>query len=393
MTILCIATYFKGDAFLRECHRQGCTVLLLTAETHASAAWPRDAIAELHTIARGASDADVRQVVASMARRHALARVAALDDFDVEMGAMVREFLQVPGFGRTVAARFRDKLTMRNTARRLGVPVPEFTSVFNDEEVNEWTARVQPPWVLKPRSSAAATGIRTIAGRDALWPALENPLEGRGAYLLEQFVKGDVYHVDAIVYRGEIVFASASRYGRPPMQIAHEGGVFITRRLQDDSPEAKPLLDANRRLLTGFGLVHGVSHTEFIRSDAGVVFLETSARVGGAYIADVIEAATGVNLWAEWAKVAIAGDDGPYEPPKARTDSAGLALCLARQPDPDLSGYDDPDIVTRIRKAHHAGLIVRSADPRRVETLLDDYAGRFSRDFLATMPAPERPVE
>ena len=30
MTILCIATYFKGDAYLRECRRLGCTVLLLT---------------------------------------------------------------------------------------------------------------------------------------------------------------------------------------------------------------------------------------------------------------------------------------------------------------------------------------------------------------------------
>jgi biotin carboxylase len=393
MTILCIATYFKGETFLRECRRQGCTVLLLTAEIHASAEWPHEAIAEMHTIARGASDADIRRLVASIARRHRIARVAALDDFDVEMGAMVREFLQVPGFGRTVAARFRDKLTMRTTARRLGIAVPEFTGVFNDEDVSAWTSRVPPPWVLKPRSSAAATGIKTIAGRDALWPALENPIDGRGAYLLEQFVKGDVYHVDSIVYRGEVVFSVASRYGRPPMQIAHEGGIFITRRLPNESAEATRLIETNRRLLAGFGLVHGVSHSEFIGSDAGVVFLETSARVGGAYIVDVVEAATGVNLWAEWAKVAIAADDGPYDPPAARSDSAGLALCLARQAEPDLSGYTDPDIVTRIRKPHHAGLIVRSPDPRRVEALLDDYAHRFSRDFLATMPAPERPAE
>ena len=76
MTILCIATYFKGEAFLRECRRQGCTVLLLTAETHASAAWPHDAIAEMHTIARGASDADIRRLVSSVARRHRIGRGA-----------------------------------------------------------------------------------------------------------------------------------------------------------------------------------------------------------------------------------------------------------------------------------------------------------------------------
>ena len=181
------------------------------------------------------------------------------------------------------------------------------------------------------------------------------------------------------------------------MQIAHDGGVFVTRRLPDASSEAAVLLDRNRRLLTGFGLVNGVSHTEFIGTSTAdgrrVTFLETSARVGGAYIADVIEAATGVNLWHEWAKLEIAGEDGPYEVPPARGDSAGIALCLARQPEPDLSGYTDAEIVTRIRKPYHAGMILRSPDSQRVESLLNDYTERFTLDFLATMPVPDRPLE
>src|SRR5262245_43774806 len=119
LTILCVATYFKGEAFLRECHRLGCRVLLLTSETLANAEWPRDAIAEIHIIVRNAPEADVRRAVAGIARRHSIARVAALDDFDVELGAMIREFLQLPGIGRTIAARFRDKLAMRTEAQRL----------------------------------------------------------------------------------------------------------------------------------------------------------------------------------------------------------------------------------------------------------------------------------
>jgi len=392
-TILCIATYFKGEAFLRECRRLGAAVLLLTSDTLGGADWPRDSIGETLTIPRTASEADVRRVVASAARRHPISRVAALDDFDVELGAMLREFLQVRGFGRTVASRFRDKLTMRTEARRLGLNVPAFTGVFNDAEVTEWTSRVAPPWVLKPRSSAAATGIRKIAGQQDLWPALQAAGDERAMCLLEQFVSGDVYHVDSIVRNGTIVFAVASKYGRPPMQVAHDGGVFVTRRLADDSPDALALLEANRTLLTGFELRNGVSHTEFIMTGTRVTFLETSARVGGAYIVDVVEAATGVNLWREWAKIELAGEDGAYEAPCARTDAAGIALCLARQDRPDLSRYDDPEIVKRIPKAHHAGLIVRSPDHRRVESLLDDYSRRFSHDFLATMPAPERPVE
>src|SRR5262249_25614492 len=249
------------------------------------------------------------------------------------------------------------------------------------------------PWVLKPRSSAASTGIRKIDRLEDLWPALHAAGDERPNCLLEQFITGDVCHVDSIVHDGRIVAAVASRYGRPPFEVAHQGGVFVTRRLADDSPDAAKLLDANRRLLTGFDLRNGVSHTEFILGADGVAFLETSARVGGAYIVDVIEAATGVNLWREWAKLELAGPSAGYELPRVDKACAGIALCLARQEQPDTTGFTDPEIIKRITKAHHAGLIVRSTDYDRVAALLDDYTARFSSDFLATMPAPARPVE
>jgi biotin carboxylase len=390
MTILCIATYLKGEAFIRECHRLGCRVLLLTVDTLAAADWPREAVLEIHTISRASTDDEIRRVVGGIARRQRIDRVAALDDFDVEMAGMLREFLQLPGFGRTVSARFRDKLMMRTTARRLGLRVPEFTGVFNDEEVSAWAARIPPPWVLKPRSSAAAIGIRKIRSVEELWSALQAAGTDRAYCVLEAFVSGDVYHVDSIVRNGDVVFAMASKYGCPPMQIAHDGGVFVTRRLPDAAPEAARLLDANRTLVAGFGLRNGVAHTEFIGPD---LFLETSARVGGAFIVDVVEAASGVNLWREWAKLEIAGDDGSYETPLPQAHFAGIALCLSRQEHPDLSAYTDPEIVTKLRKPHHAGVIVRSPDSDRVRTLLDNYAERFTKDFLATLPVPERPLE
>src|SRR5256885_627329 len=215
LTILCIATYFKGESFIRECRRQGCRVVLLTSDALLTAAWPREAIDDIHSVARDASDAEIRRRVDAIARQHSIDRVAALDDFDVEMGAMVREHLQVPGIGRTVASRFRDKLAMRVNAQALGIPVPEFSAVFNDHAVDEWTRRVPAPWVLKPRSSAAAIGIRKVADRDELWRALHAAGDQRSNGILEQFVAGDVYHVDSIVWRGEVVFAIPFKYGRP----------------------------------------------------------------------------------------------------------------------------------------------------------------------------------
>src|SRR4051794_21019543 len=266
MTILCIATYFKGGPFLEEAKRCGATVILLTADALSNAAWPRGAIDEIQTVARDAGDVAVKRAVDAIARRHCIDRIAALDDFDVEVAAMLREHLQVAGMGRTTASRFRDKLAMRTKARSNGLPVPEFTPTFTDAQVNDWIARVPPPWVLKPRSSAAAIGIRKVSDRDELWRALDAAGDQRSNTLLEQFVAGDVYHVDSILWKGAVVFAVAHKYGRPPMEIAHEGGLFITRRLADASEEGRALLEMNVRLQAALGLQRGVSHTEFIRA-------------------------------------------------------------------------------------------------------------------------------
>jgi hypothetical protein len=207
-------------------------------------------------------------------------------------------------------------------------------------------------------------------------------------------VAGDVCHVDSIVYERQLLAAIPSRYGTPPFDVSHGGGVFTTRLMERGSSEATAVLDLNERVLTSLGLVRGVSHSEYIRGrDGRLVFLETSARVGGAHIADLIEAATGINMWAEWAKIEIAGGKQPYAVPAIRTDYAGLLVSLARQDAPDLSGYSDPEVVWRMQKPNHAGLIVRSPSFARVNELLDSYTERFKHDFTATLPAALTPFD
>jgi biotin carboxylase len=394
LTLLCIATYRKGDEFLRECRRQGCRVLLLTDESLREADWPREAIDEFYYIRRDMPEADIRKGAAFLARGERLDRIVALDDFDVELAAMLREYLQVPGLGQTGARGFRDKLAMRGRARDAGLRCPEFVHPVNYARLHEWTARVPPPWVLKPRSQAAAIGIRRIGGEADLWPALEATGDERADYVLEQFVPGDVFHVDSLVFEGRVVFSSASRYGTPPMAVAHEGGIFVTRTLPEGDDTVRALKAENARLLDAFGLSRGVSHTEFIRAaDETIYFLETSARVGGAYIVDVVEAATGVNLWREWAKIEIAGDAGTYAAPAPKGQHAGIVLSLARQEWPDTSRYTDPEIVMRVNKRHHAGLVVSSPDDARVRELLESYPARFYADFHASAPPPARAAD
>ncbi len=118
-----------------------------------------------------------------------------------------------------------------------------------------------------------------------------------------------------------------------------------------------------------------------------------ASRVGGANIAETVEAATGLNLWAEWARIETATPDHPYVIGEHRRDYSGIIISLARQERPDTSGYTDREIVWRMNKEFHAGLIVASPDAERVRNLLDDYTSRFYQDFYTSAPPPEHPTE
>jgi biotin carboxylase len=338
--------------------------------------------------------ADIVGAVTHLARNHKLDRIVALDEYDMETAATLREHLRIPGMGLTTMRYFRDKLAMRMRALDRGVRVPDFVPIVNHADIRYYLDHVPGPWVLKPRQEASAIGIKKIHAPDELWPLLEQLGDKQSTYLLEKFVPGDVYHVDSVVSESEVVFANVSQYGKPPMNVAQGGGIFTTFTVPRGGGADSALRAINRDLIAALGLVRGVAHAEFIHAhaDGEFYFLECAARVGGAYINEMVEAATGINLWREWARIEIAGGDGSYKLPAVREDYAGVILSLARQADPDTSSYNDPEVYLRIKKHHHAGLVLRSSDPQRIPTLLETYARRFAEEFLAVEPPRDKPT-
>ena len=394
LTILCVSSYEKGQEFIRTCKAMGCRVLLLTAEKLRNASWPFECIDEIFTMPEDLPLQGLINAVSYTARSQPIDRIVALDEFDMENVSALREHLRIPGMGLTTVRYFRDKLAMRARAREAGIQVPEFAHVLNYDHLREFMARIPGPWLLKPRSQASGIGMKKIHSPEELWPWLEQLRDQQSYYLLEQFVPGSVYHVDSVVSEHTLVFAEAHAYGTPPLDTSHHGGVFTTRTLPREAEEAKSLHEINRNLLGGLGLLRGVTHAEFLKShaDGKFYFIEVAARVGGAYISDVIEAATGINLWREWAGLELGAGKQPYELPEVRRDYAGVILSLARQERPDTSAYTDPEIICRVTKYHHAGFILKSPSHERIKHLLDSYSNRFRDDFLATQPVPDKPT-
>ena len=399
LTIVCLATYFKGADFIRECKEHGCNVILITKEKMLKEDWPRESLDDLIAVPNDAGPALFIDLLAFLARKARIDRVIALEEFDVVTAALMREHLCLPGLSSSGAKVFRDKLSMAVHSQRAGINVPDFIPLVNADEVREFMERVPGPWIIKPRSDVSAIGIRKVNEPEEVWRAIdemnerENLRERASYYILARFIPGEVFHVDSVVSDGKIVFAGTNQYGRPPMQVAHQGGAYVSRTLERGSTDEKTLLATNKKLVKALGLERGATHAEFIKSDADgkFYFLEIAARVGGAYIAEVLDAASGVNLWREWARLEIADGKARAKITPSRKEYAGIILSLAKQEQPDTSAYVDQEIIYRVKKRHHAGLIVRAPRLERVNKLLDEYGRRFLEDFVAVAPPPERP--
>lgn len=394
-TFVCISNFFKGADFLISLKKLGNTVFLVTTEKLREKPWPFEYIDEVFYMEGQDIDWNLEHLllgVSNLMKSNQVDAVVALDDFDVEKATYLRENLRIAGMGQTTGRYFRDKLAMRMRAKSCGISNPQFCSLFNDHDINTFADTVAPPWVLKPRSEASANGIIKVYDKETLWITINEMGNNRFKYLVEQFRPGDVYHCDSLILNGKIIFSMTSRYLATPMEISQGGGIFRSANIPYNSEDDKAIKKINEEVIKGFGLKHGAAHSEYIKckEDGRIYFLETSSRVGGAHLAEMVAAASGINLWAEWAAIENALVKGMnYKLPKVKKDYAGIVLTLSKFENPDLSSFDDSEVCFRVPLDYHAGLIVNSDKHEKVLELLDNYADRLVQDFATVAAAPE----
>lgn len=390
-TFICISNYFKGTDFIIQLKALGNKVYLVTSEKLRDKPWPKEYIDEIFYMQGSDVEWNLEHLflgVSNLMKSNKVDAIVALDDYDVEKATYLRENLRIDGMGQTTGRYFRDKLAMRMRAKSCGIPIPAFCSLFNDHDINTFADTISPPWVLKPRSEASAAGIIKVFEKESLWNHINEMGNNRFKYLIEQFKPGDVYHCDSLILNGKLLFSLSSKYLATPMEISQGGGVFRTSNITYDSEDDVAIKSMNEKVLKGFGLKNGAAHTEFIKckEDGQIYFLETSSRVGGAHIAEMVEAASNVNLWKEWAIIEDAlVKEKKYQLPELKKEYAGIVLTLSKYKHPDLASFSDPEVCFRVPLEYHAGLIIKSDREERIQELLNNYVDRLVADYTVVV--------
>lgn len=395
LTFLFIANYVKGAAFLEECKTHGINTVVVSKAELKGERWP-DTIDELFFVKSLDETDELIRAISYLARTREFDAVVPLDDYAVEVAAQMREHLRSPGMGVTTAHYFRDKLAMRMQAQEAGLNVPEFVHVLNNQRMADYMERVPGPWMIKPRSEAGSVQIKKCHTPEEVWEWVEQLGDRRSHFLMEAYVKGQVFHVDSVVFGDKVKYAAPHRYWNPPFDVWNGGGIFQSQSVADFDGVHDDLLKQNEAVIKAMGLPYGVTHAEFIQSEADgkLYFLELAARPGGAHIDHLVRAQSGIDLWQEWARVQIAQVQSKkykLKVPK-KTKHGGILLCLSRQAEPDLGLFPDSEVFWKMGEDYHVGVVIRSDNYDRVTELMSEYQQRIEDDVLAVRPPTAKPA-
>ncbi|MGQ4516207.1 ATP-grasp domain-containing protein [Streptomyces sp. DW26H14] len=217
--------------------------------------------------------------------------------------AILQHRLGLPGPGLDAATVSRNKALQRGEFERAGLPQPGHRHTSRLSTQREW-ALERLPVVVKPVSLQGSQGVERIVSAEE-WDDAVARRDAEGPLLVEEYVEGDEYSVEALVHQGRVLFTNLTRKETtgPPyfVELHHEAGHGAGRPL---------LRKAADRLCEGvveaLRLGTGIVHLEFrARADDDLVIMEVAVRTPGDHILELVARAHGFDVFEACLRLAL----------------------------------------------------------------------------------------
>lgn len=299
--------------------------------------------------------------------------------------SMVQHRLGLPGPGLDAATVSRNKALQRAEFARAGLPQPHHRHAPGLSAVSEW-ALGRLPVVVKPVSLQGSQGVELIATPEA-WAAAVDRRDAEGPLLVEEYVEGQEYSVEALVHRGSVLFTNLTRKETtgPPhfVELLHEAGYGSDRPVLRKAAE-----ELCRGVAAALHIATGVMHLEFrARDDDDLVIMEVAVRTPGDHIMELVARAHGFDVFAACLRLAL-GECPTVPDGQSPVRSAG-SLFLSADRTGTLTSLDLADWAGRREVVRHAprlepGARVRPAEDsgdRLAWAILDCATPREMRDL------------
>ena len=234
-----------------------------------------------------------------LCRTRNVTRIVHGTEDDILRLARVRTRYGIAGMRETQALPYRDKALMKD-AVSAAVLTPGYLLPAGPDEAVAFAAKLGWPVIVKPRLGYGSRGVVVVTSEARL--RAEVAMRPVDDVLIEEFVPGDVYHVDGFMRDGKVLVAVISRYlngclayqsGEPLGSVQVDADDPAAGTSQSFAAAAVAALPPTE--LTPF-------HLEiFAHATTGeLYFCEIAARLGGAHVYETLTPAIGVDpvrLW------------------------------------------------------------------------------------------------
>ncbi|MCO4466288.1 Nikkomycin biosynthesis protein, carboxylase [Streptococcus infantarius subsp. infantarius] len=248
-------------------------------------------------------DEELENLVIKLHQQEKFDLLIALSEKDILRVAKLRELLGIQGQNYFSALLYRDKYIMKQFAKIIGLNVPEFSTFSEPCELMEKVSKIGFPILIKPLSKSGSEGVQVLKNKEEYDDYLEKKSLWGENYDVEQFILGDMYHVDGIVESNKLKFVSVSKYwnslGKSTTLMESTQNTTITFAdftINKSDWEFLLLKGETKKFVEKSNFNNGTIHAEFIISekDKTPYFIEIASRTGGLMISDTIEKKYGI---------------------------------------------------------------------------------------------------
>lgn len=243
---------------------------------------------------------DVRdeEGILSYAREHSICGVITdQTDIAVRSVAYVAENLDLPGIGYETGRLFTDKSLMRERMAELGIKLLPNRTVASLEQALAYYEEIGGDVIIKPLDTQGSRGVQICRCADDMRSKYHEAARWSTDHsvIVERYATGREFVVEGLAVDHKFVnlCIGDTLYFDLPDAFAAKSRIFPTTA---DDGLAQRVLDLNTKIITGFGLKQGITHSEFIMEGDDIYLIETAARGGGVFISsDLIHLSCGLD--------------------------------------------------------------------------------------------------
>ncbi len=261
--------------------------------------------------------------------------------------AQVREDRHIPGTSVRTAWLCRDKPSMKDALRQVGVPTAASTAADTTDQVLAFAAEVGFPLILKPRAGAGAADTTCVDDTEQLVATLADfGAKGVTSIAVEEYVEGHEAFYDTISIDSEPVHDFVSHYYPNVLDAMRQRWIspeFIATNRIDSVADYGEVRELGHRVIEALGIGTSATHMEWFFGPKGLRFSEIGCRPPGVGAWDLYAAGNDIDIYKEWANAIVHGQPGGA---LSRQYSAGI-VALRPNNDGTISGYSGVDEIAQ----------------------------------------------